>query len=84
VSLDPRFVCEECQIHHPIEGAHALPTADQLGNDRDGYTLFQNAWYCEGAARWSEDLLSEVAGQAGSLPKKNWTAPTIWYHGRAA
>jgi hypothetical protein len=35
---------------------------------QNGYTLFKNAWYYEGTARWSEDLLREGAGQAGSLP----------------
>lgn len=35
---------------------------------QNGYALFKNAWYYEGTARWSEDLLREGAGQAGSLP----------------
>jgi hypothetical protein len=35
---------------------------------QNGYTLFKNAWYYEGTARWSEDLLREGAGRAGSLP----------------
>lgn len=35
---------------------------------QNGYTLFKNAWYYEGTARWSEDLLREGVGQAGALP----------------
>ena len=35
---------------------------------QNGYTLFKNAWYYEGTARWSEDLLREGAGEPGALP----------------
>lgn len=34
----------------------------------NGYTQFKNAWYYEGMARWSEDLLRAGAGRGGSLP----------------
>lgn len=35
---------------------------------QNGYSQFKNAWYSEGMARWSEDLLREGAGAAGALP----------------
>jgi hypothetical protein len=35
---------------------------------QNGYSQFKNAWYYEGMARWSEDLLREGEGAAGSLP----------------
>lgn len=35
---------------------------------QNGYSQFKNAWYSEGTARWSEDLLREGVGAAGTLP----------------
>ena len=35
---------------------------------QNGYTLFKNAWYYEGMARWSESALGKGAGIAGPLP----------------
>jgi hypothetical protein len=35
---------------------------------QNGYSQFKNAWYSEGTARWSEDVLRAGAGAAGSLP----------------
>jgi len=34
---------------------------------QNGYTLFKNAWYYEGLARWSESAVGKGAGKAGSL-----------------
>ena len=35
---------------------------------QNGYSQFKNAWYYEGMARWSEDLLREGLAAAGTLP----------------
>lgn len=45
---------------------------------QNGYTLFKNPWYYEGVARWSEDLLREGAGEAGTLPATA-TELTGWF-----
>ena len=34
-----------------------------------GYTLFKNAWFLEGLARWSEHALRAGSGSPGSLPR---------------
>jgi len=36
---------------------------------QNGYTLFKNAWYTEGTARWSESAFRKGTGQAGALPQ---------------
>jgi hypothetical protein len=35
---------------------------------QNGYSQFKNAWYYEGMARWSEDLLRAGAGPVDSVP----------------
>jgi hypothetical protein len=54
----------------------------------NGYSQFKNAWYYEGMARWSEDLLRAGAGRGGSLPadeqerdalfKQSYDASRFW------
>lgn len=54
----------------------------------NGYSQFKNAWYYEGMARWSEDLLRAGAGRRGSLPanaqevdalfKQSYDASRFW------
>lgn len=55
---------------------------------QNGYTLFKNAWYYEGTARWSEDLLRAGVGEEGPLPanaaevealfKRSYDASRFW------
>lgn len=55
---------------------------------QNGYSLFKNAWYYEGLARWSEDLLRAGVGEAGALPasaaevealfKRSYDASRFW------
>jgi len=55
---------------------------------QNGYTQFKNAWYYEGTARWSEDLLRAGAGPLGKLPgstdeveglfKQSYDASRFW------
>ena len=48
---------------------HNLTPAHELFHIfQNGYTLFKNAWYYEGMARWSESALGKGAGRAGALP----------------
>jgi len=47
-----------------------LTPAHELFHEfQNGYTLFKNAWYAEGTARWAEYALREGVGQAGQLPQ---------------
>jgi hypothetical protein len=55
---------------------------------QNGYSQFKNAWYYEGMARWSEDLLRAGAGRVGTLPvdagaldglfKQSYEASRFW------
>jgi len=46
-----------------------LTPAHELFHEfQNGYTLFKNAWYTEGTARWAEYALRKGVGRAGPLP----------------
>jgi len=44
------------------------PTHELFHEFQNGYTLFKNAWYTEGTARWVEFALRKGVGTAGHLP----------------
>lgn len=50
-------------------GARNLTPAHELFHEfQNGYTLFKNAWYTEGTARWSESAFQTGVGRAESKP----------------
>lgn len=55
-------------IANDLPPANLTPAHELFHSFQYGYTLFKNAWFLEGTARWSEHALRKGAGDAGELP----------------
>lgn len=67
---DPPEGCDVLTIDlsHRLTPANLSPAHELFHLFQNGYTVFKTPWYYEGVARWSEDLLRQGRGAAGSLP----------------
>lgn len=67
---DPPEGCDVLTIDlsNRLSPANLSPAHELFHLFQNGYTQFKTPWYYEGVARWSEDLLRQGRGAAGSLP----------------
>jgi len=55
-------------ISKDLSCTNLTPAHELFHEFQNGYTLFKNAWYTEGTARWAEYALRKGVGKAGQLP----------------
>jgi hypothetical protein len=55
-------------VSRNLSTTNLSPAHEFFHQIQNGYTLFKNAWYTEGTARWSESALRQGTGKAGPLP----------------
>lgn len=60
-------------IDRDLDARNLTPAHELFHEFQNGYTLFKNAWYTEGTARWAEYAFREGAGHGGHLPRA-WPA----------
>jgi len=55
-------------VSKDVSCTNLTPAHELFHEFQNGYTLFKNAWYTEGTARWAEYALRKGVGKAGQLP----------------
>ncbi len=67
---DPKGGCEvlTLDISKDASCTNLTPAHELFHEFQNGYTLFKNAWFTEGTARWAQSALAKGAGNAGRLP----------------
>jgi len=55
-------------VSKDVPCTNLTPAHELFHEFQNGYTLFKNAWYTEGTARWAEHALRKGVGKAGRLP----------------
>lgn len=76
-------------IDRDLDARNLTPAHELFHQFQNGYTLFKNAWYTEGTARWAEFAFREGAGPGGPLPRawpeietlfgQRYEAAAFWY-----
>ncbi len=76
-------------IDRDLDARNLTPAHELFHEFQNGYTLFKNAWYTEGTARWAEFAFREGAGPGGPLPRawpeietlfgQRYEAAAFWY-----
>lgn len=56
-------------IDKGIDTRNLTPAHELFHEFQNGYTMFKNAWYTEGMARWSEHAFRAGVGRAKPLPR---------------
>ncbi|MBN2375620.1 MAG: hypothetical protein JXD22_04420 [Sedimentisphaerales bacterium] len=55
-------------VSKDVSCTNLTPAHELFHEFQNGYTLFKNAWFTEGTARWVEYALLKGVGKAGKLP----------------